>query len=83
MLDHYCIALFTQIMVHPLTVTDEDTSVDCNEGTQWQHLYNDIKKMSNASNAQRLSYSDLEIKNASKAQQLFSDIEKTSTASNA
>ena len=58
MLDHCHTELFTPIMVHPLTVTDEDTSEDCNEGTQWQHLYNDIKKMSNASNAQQL-YSDI------------------------
>ena len=92
-LDHYNrIALLTPIMmVHLLTVPDEDTSEDCNEEAQRQRLYSDIEKASNASNAQqlyrdiksasnasnaqRLSYSDLEIKNASKAQQLFSDIE--------
>ena len=89
-LDHYNrIALLTPIMmVHLLTVPDEDTSEDCNEEAQRQRLYSDIEKLSNASNAQqlyrdiksasnaqRLSYSDLEIKNASKAQQLCSDIE--------
>ena len=91
-LDHYNrIALLTPIMmVHLLTVPDEDTSEDCNEEAQLQRLYSDIEKASNASNAQqlyrdiksasnasnaqRLSYSDLEIKNASKAQQLYSDI---------
>ena len=65
MLDHcYHIALFTPIMVHPLTVLDEDTSSeDCNEDAL--RLYSDIEK---ASNAQRLC-SDMKINNASKAQQ--------------
>ena len=34
MLDHYHIALFTPIMVHSLTVPDEDTSDDFNEDAQ-------------------------------------------------
>ena len=80
MLDHYHTELFTPIMVHPLTVTDEDTSEDCNEGTQWQHLYNDIKKMSNASNAQQL-YSDIKnSSNDSHGQQVFSDLKDASKA---
>ena len=63
-LDHYNrIALLTPIMmVHLLTVPDEDTSEDCNEEAQLQRLYSDIEKASNASNAQQLCC-DIKIEN--------------------